>query len=58
MKGKWGYIKLLFVLVLVGVLFGFVREWNNVWILLKIDVKFIDENNLFIILMLVNKLLI
>ncbi len=58
MKGKWGYVKLLFVLVLAGVLFGFARERNNARTLSKIDVKFTDENNPFITLTSVNKLLI
>jgi cell division protein FtsQ len=58
MKGKWGFIKLVFVLLLTGVLFGFARQRNNSRTISQIDVKFTDENNPFITLTSVNKLLI
>ncbi|HAT65300.1 MAG TPA: hypothetical protein DCS66_11985 [Flavobacteriaceae bacterium] len=58
MKGTLAFIKLLFVIVLAGVLFGFARQRNNTRKISHIDVKFTDENNPFITLTAVNKLLI
>ena len=58
MKGTLAFIKLLFVIVLAGVLFGFARQRNNTRKISHIDVKFTDENNPFITITAVNKLLI
>ncbi|MEZ4858608.1 MAG: cell division protein FtsQ/DivIB [Flavobacteriaceae bacterium] len=58
MKAKWGIIKVLLLLILTGVLFSFTKQRNNRRNLLKMDVRFTDENNPFITLTTVNKLLI
>lgn len=59
MKGRWGFIKLVLVIVLAGVLFGFARQRNMArTISPHIDIKFTDENNPFITFTAVNKLLI
>ena len=58
MKINWGIIKLLFVLVLTGLLFGFAIKRNEERKISNIDIKFIDDNNPFITLATVNKLLI
>lgn len=58
MKSTWGFIKLFFVMVLAGLLFGFARQRNNLRTISDIDVTFTDENNPFITLTAVNKLLI
>jgi cell division protein FtsQ len=58
MKGKWIYIKLLLLLVLAGVLYGFTQQRNSNRNLSKIKIEFTDENSPFITLEAVNKLLI
>ena len=58
MKINWGIIKLVLVLLITGVLFGFARERNKVRTISKIDIQFTDENSPFITLSAVNKLLI
>ena len=58
MKGKWGVIKLLLALVIVGLLYGFTKQRNGVRKLIGTEVKFTDENSPFITLSAVNKLLI
>ncbi|MEL6810567.1 MAG: hypothetical protein AAFP76_04475 [Bacteroidota bacterium] len=58
MQGKWGNIKLLLVLVLAGALYGFTQHRNAHRKLRAVQIEFIDENNPFITLSAVNKLLI
>jgi len=58
MKARWGIIKLLLLLVLTGVLFGFAQQRNERRKLTGREVKFTDENSPFITVSAVNKLLI
>jgi len=58
MKVNFGFIKLALVLVIVGLLFGFTNQRNDVRKLKSIEVEFTDENSPFITLSAVNKLLI
>ena len=58
MKINWDVIKFVLVLVLIGFLFGFSKNRNEARKLAKIDVEFLDENDPFITLKSVNKLLI
>ncbi len=58
MKINWGIIKFLALTGFIILLFGFTKQRNEVRKLSKIDVKFMDENDPFITLSAVNKLLI
>ncbi len=58
MKGKWSVIRLVILLVLVGVLYGFTHIRNQGRKLTGLDIHFTDENNPFITVSAVNKLLI
>ncbi len=58
MKGNWSVIRVLLLLVLVGVLYGFTRQRNEGRKLTGLEVHFTDENSPFITLSTVNKLLI
>ena len=58
MKINWAVIKFVLVLVIIGFLFGFSRQRNEVRKLTKLEVEFLDENDPFITLKSVNKLLI
>ncbi|MDC8003207.1 cell division protein FtsQ/DivIB [Aureisphaera galaxeae] len=58
MKGRWSVIRLVIVLVLVGLLYGFTYTRNQGRKLTGLDVHFTDENSPFITLSAVNKLLI
>lgn len=58
MKGKWGVIKLVLALVIVGFLYGFTKERNGDRKLTGVQVEFTDENSPFITLSTVYKLLI
>ncbi len=58
MKMRWTFIKLLLTLTLTGVLFGFSQKRNNARKLTEVSVEFTDNNDPFITLTAVNKLLI
>ena len=58
MKLNWGVIKFGLLLLLIGLLFGFTNQRNEVRKLLPIKVDFVDENEPFITDDTVNKLLI
>jgi len=58
MKINWIAIKVVLVLVVIGFLFGFSKNRNEARKLTKIDVEFLDDNDPFITLKSVNKLLI
>ena len=58
MKINWAIIKFVLVLAIIGFLFGFSKQRNEARKLTKIDVEFLDENDPFITLKSVNKLLI
>ncbi len=58
MKGSWVIIKFLLILTLIVFLFGFTKNRNDKRSLAKIDIEFVDENDPFIALSTVNKLLI
>ena len=58
MKGKFYVVKLLFVLVMAGLLYGFSMRRNGDRNLTSVYVEFTDENSPFITLSTVNKLLI
>jgi len=58
MKANFGIIKLLLALVLIGLLFGFTNQRNDLRKLKGVEVEFTDENSPFITLSTVNKLLI
>lgn len=58
MKINWGIIKFIVLLGLVVFLFSFTKTRNAHRYLSKIDVEFVDENEPFITLPTVNKLLI
>ena len=58
MKRSFDIIKFVLLVLLVGLLFSFSNERNSKRKLTKIDVEFVDENNPFITLNTVNKLLI
>lgn len=58
MKINWAVIKFVLVLVLIGFLFGFSKNRNKARKLTKIDIEFLDENDPFVSLKSVNKLLI
>ncbi len=58
MKVNWAVIKLLLVLVIAGLLYGFTQERNGDRKLKGLVVEFTDENDPFITLSAVNKLLI
>jgi cell division protein FtsQ len=58
MKVNWAIIKLLFALVMVGLLYGFTQVRNGDRKLKGMEVEFTDENSPFITVSSVNKLLI
>ena len=58
MKGKFDVFKLLIVLAMAGLLYGFSTQRNGVRKLTDVQVEFTDENSPFITLSTVNKLLI
>jgi cell division protein FtsQ len=58
MKANFGFIKLTLALVMVGLLYGFTNQRNEVRKLKSVHVEFTDENSPFITLSAVNKLLI
>jgi cell division protein FtsQ len=58
MKGKFDFFKLLIVLVIAGLLYGFSSQRNKDRKLTNVQVEFTDENSPFITLSTVNKLLI
>ncbi|MCH9659767.1 MAG: cell division protein FtsQ/DivIB [Bacteroidetes bacterium] len=58
MKARWSVIKIVGVLVLLGVCYGFTQERNSKRKLVALEVQFTDENSPFITLNTVNKLLI
>jgi len=58
MKGKWMIIKFVLTIVVVGLLYGFTQQRNKERKLTQLVVEFTDENNPFITLSTVNKLLI
>ncbi|MAN59290.1 MAG: hypothetical protein CMC08_05590 [Flavobacteriaceae bacterium] len=58
MKRSWIYIKFVLLLGLLGFLFGFTQQRNEQRKLKKIEVTFVDDNNPFVTLPTVNKLLI
>jgi len=58
MKGKLDFFKLLIVLVIAGLLYGFSSQRNGDRKLTNVLVEFTDENSPFITLSTVNKLLI
>ncbi len=58
MKGKLDFFKLLIVLAIAGLLYGFSSQRNGDRKLTNVQVEFTDENNPFITLSTVNKLLI
>ncbi len=58
MKSSWIYIKIVLLIVLIGFLFGFSNKRNESRKLSKIEVEFVDDNNPFITVDAVNKLLI
>lgn len=58
MKVNWGLIKFILITGLVVFLFSFTNQRNKVRKLSKIEVEFVDENDPFITVNTVNKLLI
>lgn len=58
MKINWGYIKIAFLLLLVGFLYAFSNHKNNVRVLKAPKVEFIGSDNLFLTHTNVSKLLI
>jgi len=58
MKGKFEFFKLLIVLVMAGLLYGFSSQRNEDRKLTGVQVEFTDENSPFITVSTVNKLLI
>ena len=58
MKKYIGHIKFVVLLLLVGFLFGFTQQRNKERKLAKLEVRFVDENEPFVTLNTVNKLLI
>jgi len=58
MRANFGIIKLVLALVLIGLLFGFTNQRNDLRKLQGVEVEFTDENSPFITLSTVNKLLI
>lgn len=58
MRVNWWYIKIALLVLLIGFLFGFTKERNNARNLVGIDIEFTDENEPFITIDAVNKLLI
>lgn len=58
MKGKFEFFKLLIVLVMAGLLYGFSSQINEDRKLTGVQVEFTDENSPFITVSTVNKLLI
>ncbi len=58
MKVNWGIIKIVFLTLIIVLLFGFTKKRNDARMLSKIEVEFLDENDPFITLESVNKLLI
>ncbi len=58
MKINWGFIKFLVLSGLIVFLFGFTKERNEKRKLIGIEIEFLDENDPFITLNTVNKLLI
>ncbi|WP_372917487.1 cell division protein FtsQ/DivIB [Salegentibacter sp.] len=58
MKSKMGYIKGLFLLVLVGFLYGFAEHRHKSRKISEVNIEFIEDENLYITEEAVNKLLI
>jgi len=58
MKVNWGVIKFVIITLVIVLLFGFTKQRNEARKLSKIEVEFLDENDPFITLESVNKLLI
>lgn len=58
MKSKIGYIKALFLLVLVGFLYGFAEHRHKSRKISEVNIEFIEDENLYITEEAVNKLLI
>jgi cell division protein FtsQ len=58
MRINWGFIKFLVLSGLIVFLFSFTKKRNEGRKLMKIEVEFLDENDPFITLYTVNKLLI
>ncbi|MCB0463340.1 MAG: cell division protein FtsQ/DivIB [Flavobacteriaceae bacterium] len=58
MRVNWNYIKGFLLLVLVGFLFAFSSSRNQSRKITELEVKFLDDNNLFVTHETVNKLLI
>lgn len=58
MKLNWAYIKAFFLLALVGFLYGFAEKRHETRNINKVEVKFTDNENLYVTEEVVNKLLI
>ncbi|TRO65622.1 cell division protein FtsQ/DivIB [Christiangramia sabulilitoris] len=58
MKRNLGYIKAVFLLLLVGLLYGFAAERHKGRKISEVKVKFTDSENLYVTEQVVNKLLI
>jgi len=58
MKINWGIIKILIISALIVLLFSFSKQRNELRKITKIEVEFVEENELFITQNSVNKLLI
>ncbi|MGM0932212.1 MAG: cell division protein FtsQ/DivIB [Bacteroidota bacterium] len=58
MKGKMGYIKALFLLVLVAFLYGFAEYRHKSRKISEVNIEFLEDENLYVTEEAVNKLLI
>lgn len=58
MRVNWGFFKFLVLTALIVFLFSFTKKRNETRKITKIDIEFLDENDPFITLQTVNKLLI